>query len=365
MSLANQVLDFADDTEKTLFRSIVSSTPTHLKTASVSMPSDLEKLANDEFALVVLTKQGSTIRKYPINDAGTAWLSAQYFEKTAHRLPPGAQKIASANLKRACALYGLQMTEKLASADATTSGNRFNEALSLSKTAAPVEIEEIVEDGSKHFYALDGHYAMPNPEFVKKAAAYFVQHEKGFSDAEDRHEFALHVLARAAELDVTLEQEKTLAKYASEGYGDILETQIRLREDLLMHKPEMLASLQKIASQKNSTAPEDFAKALFTLDKKASLDRYYEKGYIADAFKSTFEKRFTKQASGYSWTSDATGISVSEDELVKAASDKYDEIAGHFGPSVASQLKKHTTSIFDSLPVDAKEVVAKIAKGSM
>jgi hypothetical protein len=365
MSLHNQVLDFSDDTEKQIFKDVASGVPGHLKTASVVQGPDLEKLASSEFALLILTKEGSTLRKFPINDSANTWMSCQYFEKTAGKLPPVAQKIAAANLKRACALYGIEATEKVAAANiGNIAGNKYNESLDFTKRAEPVKFESFVEDGSEHFYALPGRYAMPNPEFVKKAAQYFVDFEREFADAQDRHQFAENVLARAEELETPLEHKATLKKYAGEGYGDILDTQIRMREELLQHKPEMQAALKKLASHRADTEASVFAKALYAFDKKASLERYYGRA-LSDAFRSTFETRFTKEASGYTWDSESADLSVNEKELVKAAEEKYDKIKGYFGASVADQLKKHAVAIFDSLPSDAKEVIAKIAKGKI
>lgn len=365
MSLYNQILDVADDLDKSLLREILkeSPPPEMVKQANIATRDVQEKLTRDNFALTVLTKEGSELRKYPVNDAANTWLSCQYFEKTAHKLPPKAQDIAAGLLKRACALYNLKETPKLEKAAVQTL-KVYNEIYDFKKTAQAVTVEAIVQDDSKHFYALQNRYAMPSPEYVKKAEAYFIDYEKEFSDAADRHEFAANVMARAAELKVPLEHAKTLRKYAGEGYGDILDTQIRMRQDLLQAKPEMSAALEKVASYRKELVPVEFAKLLHAFDKKASLERHYN-SYLADAFKSTFEQRITKQASGYCWESDDGSLSLNEKELDSAFDKKYDKVKGYFGETLANQLKKHGYSIFDSLPKDAKETLAKIAKGDI
>lgn len=368
MSLCNQVLDLSDDLTKSLLTAIVKevSPPEMVKKAHVSTKESQSKLGRESFALVALTKEGKELRKYPINDAANTWFSCQYFEKTAHKLPIKAQEIAANMLKKACAIYNLEETSKLKKFASASTSNLYQELHDLMKTAHPVEIEVHAPDSSKHFYAMKNSYAMPNPEYVKKASAYFVDYEKNFADAADRHEFAKNVLERAKELSVPLEHKQTLEKYAGASYGDILDVQIRMRQELLQARPEMSAALEKVAEYKAKLGPEEFAKLLHSFDKKASLDKYYG-GYLADSFKSTFEQRLTKRAnaSGYSWESSDGEYSLDEDELTNTFKDKADKIKGYFGPTIADSLKKHGCCIFDSLPVDAKETIAKIAKGKI
>lgn len=364
MSLCNQVLDFADDTNKALLGEILKEQklPDMVKTAQIATREDQEKLAPAEFALVAFTKEGSELRKYPIHDAANTWLSCQYFEKTAHKLPHLAREKTAAYLKKACAIFDIKETEKLSKmAHWHKHTNVYHETADMTKTAQVIVVEAVTPDDSKHFYALDSRYAMPNPTFVKKAGQYFVDHEKEFSDPLDRHTFAHNVLERAKELKTELEQKEILSKYAASEYGDILPTQLRMRHDLLEGSMNQEA-LTKVAEYKKELEPLAFAKLLHSFDKKASLDKYYG-SYLADAYKSTFEVRFTKTASGYSYDSDE-GV-IYEKELTKTFEDKYDKVKGYFGPTVANELKKHGCAIFDSLPKDAKEVITKIAKGQI
>lgn len=369
MSLCNQILDVADDFNKSLLREIVQEAqlPAFVKKAQVATADVASKLGREDFALVILTKEGHELHKFPFFDEANTWLSCRYFEKTAHKLPIEARKVAGSQLKMACSLYGLELGQFLSSFEDPCDlfNNTFHEGTSLKKTASTsIAIEESAPDGSDYFYALKGNYAMPSPAFVKKAAAYFVNYEKEFADANDRHVFANSVLERAKELSVNLEQSKTLAKYAGADYGDSVGGQIRLRADLLQTKPEMSAALDKIAAKQKELPAQDFANLLYAFDKKASLDRYYG-SYLADAYKATFEEKHVKQASGYMFEDESEGLSCSEKDLSSAFDKKYDKIKGYFGPSVADQLKKHGCAIFESLPIDAKTTIAKIAKGQL
>lgn len=366
MSLSNQIIDFNDDINKVIFKQLIANIPEQIKTASVVDSEKKQSLNEEEFALVILTKEGSTLKKFPINDAANTWLSAQYFAKTAEKLPVKARVIAAGHLKTACAFHNVEIPEKLQKvAGASLASNRYTEAYDMTKVAhVTPEFEKVAADGSKDFYALRENYAMPSAEFVKKAAAFFIDFKFDF-DAADRNEYASNVLSRANTLGVDLgEQRNELRKFAGEGYGDNIGLQIRKRQSLLDTKPELSHALSKLASHRETTEASTFAKALHAFDKKAGFERYYG-SYLDDAYKSTFDKDFSKEASGYTWESGSGDISVSEKELVKAAEEKYETIKGYFGETLAKQFKKHGSQIFASLPDDAKEVIAKIAKGKV
>jgi len=370
MSLVHQIIDFVDDISKGILKEAAAQVPDHLKSGEILTAEQRERMEPEQFALVMRTKEAQVLKKFPVNDEVNTWLSCQYFSKTAAQLPYVAQKVAATNLRRACAIYNLEtpeVVEKMASNEVKS--NRYDEIKSWTEDrlhAKTAQVAEVKPDGSEHFYALGNRYAMPNPDYVKKAAAYFIDHTREFGDAEDRATFAYHVRERAKELQVALEKraEESLASYSGDAYGDMISTQLKIREDLLWAKPEMSAALAKLAAHRTDTDATTFAKALFMFDKKAGLTRYYD-GHLADAFKATFGNVFRKEASGYLWEDEGSGLSINEKELEKVADQKYDKIKGYFGSSVADSLKKHAVSIFESLPKDAKETIVKIAKGEL
>lgn len=369
MSLVHQIVDFVDDINHSILKEAGAEAPPHLKTAKILSPEERERLEPEQFALVMRTKEAQELKKFPINDEANTWLSCRYFEKTAEQLPYVAQKVAATQLKRACAVYNISVSEVIEkTASLEVASNRYDEVKSWATDRAhtqSVKFATAKPDGSPNFYALGERYAMPSPDYVKKAAAYFMDHMREFSDAEDRSVFATHVRERAKELQVNLEKkaEESLKTYTGDSYGDMLGPQIKLREDLLWAKPEMAQALSKLAAHRSDTDAQTFSKALFLFDKKAGLTRYYD-SHLADAFKATFHSLF-KTASGYLWEDEGSGLSISEKDLESVVDKKYDKIKGYFGESVANQLKKHAVSIFDSLPQDAKETIVKIAKGAL
>lgn len=370
MALVHQIIDFIDDVDRTLFKVAAASAPQELRTAKILSSEDRELLPDENFALVLHTKEAHQLKKFPITDQANTWLSCQYFEKTSEQLPFVAQKVAATNLKRACLVYGLPVSsgiDKLASSEIY--GNRYDEMKNMkedSHHSRTPQFQSLESDGSEHFFALGERYPMPNEDLVKRAASYFKDHYREFADAEDRATYASNVLARADELGVTLEKTAgtLLQTYSSESYGDSVDAQIRMRSDLLSHKPEMSHALAKLAQHRQTTEAPVFAKALYLFDKKAGLTKYYD-GYLSDAFKSTFGS-FNKTASaGYRWEDEQSGSSIDGELLSQAAEDKYEKIKTYFGSTLADSFKKHAVAIFDSLPLDAKTTIVKIAKGTL
>lgn len=363
MALINQVIDFADDAGKALLKDIAASTPDFVKTAVAMTPETRQSLDPAQFALVMRTKEAHELKKFPINDKANTWMSCAYFQKTAEQLPYVAQKVAATNLRRACTIYGIEVPELISktASDAVTT-NRYDEVLSRHEDQQKVSITKTASDGSEHFYALGERYPMPSPEFVKKAAAYFQHYHREFATAEDRHEFASNVLARAKELGVEFE-DTGLRKYASSAYGDSVKQHLRIRAEYAAKNPEYAEAYVKLASKIDDVDAETFAKTLNLLDKKAGMDRYYD-SKISDAFSATFGNSFEKQA-GYRWEDESSGLSIDGKELKKMAEQKHDRVKALFGPSLADEMKKHAVEIFESLPKDAKETIVRLAKGEL
>lgn len=363
MSLANQILDIYDDVAGAQLQEILKNSPPGVDSKNEDFLSrtDLEKTAGDGFALRIMTKEGHALKKYPITSKVDTWLSGAYFEKNAHKLPANAQKIAASMLKTAYAKHGIKASDKIEKlASPTILVNLYREEYDFCKTASADSQLESAPEGAA--FALPGRYPLYSPEFVKKAAAYFVDYFGQF-DSDDRHVFAQNVLKQASGLgvDLTEQETKTLKKVAGDSYGDILGTQIKLRKEYVSNKPEAVETLDKIASAKEKLGPEKFASALSQFDKVAGLKKHYGK-LLAEPYQAVYESRFEKEA-GYTWEDESAGVSVTGKELVKAASDKYDKIKSYFGETLANSLKKHASEIFDSLPKDAKVIIARIAKG--
>lgn len=360
MSLSNQILDFYDDSIDLYATETAKSSPEFVKTASIMSRDERNTSDKSLFALDILTKEGQRLQRFPISSKADTWLSAQYFQKTAHKLPTAAKIIAGGHIKAACEKFGLETPQELQGFEKTASN--FYVETSMAKTASAKLID--VEGDS---YALNGKYPLFTEEQIKIASAYFSEYVGMFSDAKERHTFAKNLQKRAHALNVELPKKEmsALSKFASESYGDVLGVQLKVRNEMVSGNPDLSSKLSKVASAKEKVQPEQFAELLYAFDKEAGIDKKYGK-HVTDAFGSTFGTMFEKRAaSGYSWSDKSADVEVSEGELVKAAEEKFDKIKGYFGDTLAGELKKHAVAIFDSLPQDAKIVIAKIAKGTL
>lgn len=361
LKIANQILDIYDDMSKETLEKLCAKNPT----CNVIDSEKRASLKDHEFALTVITKKASKLNKYPICDKDSTWVSSQMFEAHGHKLPEVAQSIAALNIKTACEKFGMKVssaTEKLAAKAPKDTANVYfekegalrkvihSETVNMSKLAA---VEEITANHTS------AQYAMPNAAAVKIACDYF---EKNHSKMPvlSRHKYAAAIQKRAHELGMGV-QKGTVVKYASDHYSPMVEAHMRSRASLLEHKPELRDTAMKLAAATKSYTPSEFAQIVYSFDKQAGLDRYYG-SHLQDPFQASFASEPDPYA-GFRYKSASSSV-LEGDDLQKLATAKYAKVKEYFGDSFADQFKKHPTAIFDSLPVDAKEILVGIANGT-
>lgn len=384
MSIAALVLDFYDDAKQELMTKIAM--PRSLAGTQMTMltPDQHDGLPDNEFGLVILTKRASVLRKFPVNDPGNAWLSAQYFQNTHEKLAFPARFVAAKFIKAACDAYGVPSSRRVetyaARADeADVEKNTFVEGSEsqwmlrklaqrelLTKEASAAEINAHIEMPNEH-YALvinngDGtiirKYAMPDERHVKMAAAYFDKYAMDLP-VEHRHRFATAVSARAEELGVDVSNSKLLEKWASTEWNPFVHAHIEQRKSLLPQNESARRVLDKLAASLAETTPEDAAQALQTLDQATGLAKYYDRG-LTDPFASTMAK-----AAASGWSDEITDgkdkYTITEDDLRKVAASK--KIAGYLGEAVARQFEQHPVEVYESLPDPEKVLIRQIIDG--
>jgi len=99
--ISSQVIDFYDD-QNLLLEILDDDAPESIKKAHIMSYEQQQEMPDDEFAVVIMTKTGQKIRKFPVNDKGHTWLSCESFKKTAHKLPHKAVEVAASNLYANC-----------------------------------------------------------------------------------------------------------------------------------------------------------------------------------------------------------------------------------------------------------------------
>lgn len=381
MNIAAAVLDFYDDSKHELMAKIaMPKLATGLQFNQLT-PEQHERLPDTEFGLVILTKRASVLRKFPVNDPGNAWLSAQYFDMNHEKLAFPARFVAAKFIKSACDAYGVPSSRMVSAyaaridADDDIGSNTFSEGSEqkwmlrklaqreiMDKTASAAEINAITDAPNEH-YALvmrneDGaiirKYAMPDSSHVKMAAAYFDKYAMDLPP-EHRHRFATAVQSRAEDLGVDLSTNKLLEKWASTTWNRHVHAHIEQRKSLLPRNDAARDALDKLAGMLEETTPEDAAQALQTLDQATGLTKYYDKG-LTDPYASTMDKA----ASG--WSEETDDQTITEADLRKAASSP--KLAGYLGADFARQLGGNPIEVYESLPDPEKTLIQQIISGA-
>lgn len=380
MTLAGQVIDFYDDSDRSVLNKIGAQNSEIEKYASHVVPNSDEHAAlpDEHFALIVLTKRANIVRKFPVNDEFQTWLSAHYFDENQDKLGNVEKVAAATNIRDACLAYEIEPPLSISKfacdtsiSNIVTEGSRpnwFDEMTrqgarsELTKTAG-AEINARMELPDSAYALILDHegetarmYAMPDENHVKIASAYFKKYAYDLSP-QNRHMFAANVLNRANELNVSLSSTEHLEKWASENYNTLVNYHIEQRRGLIPADDEKTAALNKLASLKHSTDPGTFANALHEFDKLAGLEKYYDTA-ITEPWEATMG--IEKQAS---WTADVDGGTLTEVDLQKVA--QSGKLKSHFGEAFQNQFAKHAVQIFESLPTPEKVVIAQIAKGQL
>lgn len=358
INLANQVLDIYDDVFKTGIAKLAAQYP------KCDMMS-LEKkagLKDHEFGLVVITKHASKLCKYPICDTDSTLLSNAYFDMNFHKLPAEAAEIAASQIKVACERFKVTPASSVAALAKTAGSNVYVEQDGAMKPVNVVlqpdltKIAQVDAIGENYTTA---QYAMPSDKHVKIAAEYFAQMAPKMP-LETRHKYAAAVQRRAHELGMPALKGE-IGKYASDHYSPMVDAHIRSRASLLEMKPELKATLEKIGGAKKQYTPSQFAQLLHAFDKQAGLSRYYG-SHLQDPYMATFAGE-PDQYAGFRFKS-AGVADITADDLQRVVTAKYAQIKDYFGHSIADELKKEPVAIFESLPRDAKEIIAGLVEGT-
>lgn len=377
MSIASAVLDFYDDSHHELMSKVAMPAAVRDAPFTPLSPEEHDELSEADFGLVVLTKTGSVHRKFPVNDPGNAWLSAQYFSQTHKKLAFPARYIAASHIKEACDAYSVP-TSKAVDAYAAQAedvpGNMFVEGSEarwmqeklaqhelMSKQATAAEFDARVNLPDENFALVyeneDGEtirkYAMPDVQRVEKAAAYFEKYAMQFQPGR-RHQFASSVKNRANELGVDLSNYNAIHKWAGDNWNRSVIAHIEQRRSLLPRNEDAQDVLSKLAASIGETSPSDMAQALSTFDKATGLTRYYDRD-LADPYASTMSKVAT------SWSAEVGDETLTESDLRKVAQSA--KLAGYLGDSFASKFKESPVEIFESLPDPEKSLIKQIAFG--
>lgn len=403
------IVDFYDDPQGSVLKSRLpgDQVPDFIKQAEFLTDETRGKLPDDVFALVMIDR-GERMRKYACTDKGNTALSVIYFMQNRDRLPEEAQKVAAANLAQACEWYDLQPPLELLKTaglfsflakrpgkalqgamfggDVASRGAagmaRHNAAMgkvgdltgseimplsSNVKTAGALvphvdvtgkQAPQMVKRASaqRHCMVKEGQARFPIDSYgqVQQAIDYFEKHAQAMHPA-DRREYCTNLTGRADELGINVPY--NIRKYGSAGYAPDGEVNVAVctrMQHWAEDAPErdMLKSLMEKAA---SVHPDVFCAALQQFDEATGMDYLWDEA-IYDPYYSTYG--FVKQAE---WKWEDGNDRLTEDQLNLSAKKDFDSIKRAFGCDLAQEYRKNPRQIFDSLPLDSKRIIARMA----
>lgn len=404
---AGVVFDFYDDNGETLRNKLGNNIPDFVKEAVMLGAEKRAGLPDNSFALVALNGE-EKLRKYACVDKGNTATSVIYFLNNKDKLPKIAQDKAAGNLLRACVHFELEPPRELRKlagkdkvlikgdgAEMIVSSRAGEKTADLSgstimpnsvnpdgiqprkrKVASVIEDPYVdltrsevtpfasVDDYPPEVYALtreDGNHSFPlvTYEQVKTASAFF-EEQGARLHPRTRRLFCVKLAARADKLGIDVTPE--IKKYGSRSYardGDF-EIAVEGRKQLWREGHDEASSLlDSLMEKKASLHPDAFAEALAELDIATGTDKYWGSG-IQDPWYSTFG--MTKEAEeGKLWRWQQGTEYLTEEQLKRLTSEGRTTLSDKFGEQLADGLAKNPVSVFDSLPLDQKRVIARMA----
>lgn len=205
------------------------------------------------------------------------------------------------------------------------------------------------------YFALPSLQRYPLDSFgeVEKAASYFDQYRGQFAPSH-RREFCLNLVKRASALGIPLSD--TIRKYGSAERAPAEEVAFAFdaRKGLVTDDVHSIA-LSKLAESWPAIPPEILVEVLSEFDKVAGLDYLYDE-QIPDPYWSVFGEKTAQD------TTHVLGNEiVSDAQLRLLAKSPSQGLCDLYGKDFVQEFKEDPVGIFNSLPMDQKKVLARMA----
>ncbi|MHA2334903.1 MAG: hypothetical protein ACXAEU_22940 [Candidatus Hodarchaeales archaeon] len=375
--------------------------PNFIKTASVMDEKVLQRLPDHAFAVVMLDK-GKCLRKYACVDKAHTAVNVLYLIKNAESLPEKARIKAATNLIAACNHFDLDVPpnlNKLAAtkkrliktdgADVITSvKGREKEAdligssvMPVSGKASSVKLSSVMSDpyvdveGCQNVRSTvqttydpavcaleDGRLPLEDFNQVKEAIDFFGEYSKELHPRM-RHSMCVKIASRANQLGIEVPYD--VDKYGALTYASpgLLKAGVETRKQIWASLEEDGTGpglLNKLLEKRASISPDEFAEALSELDVVTGIDRYWDSG-VQDPWYTTFGVQ--KLAADESdWRYRQGTEYLTKEQLENFVNNNNELLTKKFGEPMAEGLRDNTTAVFDSLPMDTKRVISRMAQ---
>jgi len=375
--------------------------PEFIKQAGIMEPGVLKNLPDHAFAVVILSDD-RPLRKYACVDKAHTAVNVMYYMRHRNELPREVQEKVATNLCRACDHFGLEVptelskqageVKRLIQSDGTeifvpsktkTEVEKNSEltGTNVMPNSRPSRVKRasILEDPYVHVSTFmrktasattfdpavcaleDGQLPLLGYDKVLEAVDYFEKFGMQMHPRQ-RHAFCVKVAARADQLGIRTP--KSMQKYGSRKYAPPGE--IKVAVELRQRQWRNLGDseghdiggemLNRLFEKRASINPEVFAESLAELDAQFGLSHYWDSG-IPDPWFTTFGH---KKEAAWSWNQG--GESVTEDELNRLAAEETNLLSKRFGSDLAKGFSDNPTTVFDSLPLDKKRIIARMAQ---
>jgi len=353
MRTAGAILDMYDDSGA-LLKELVpfEDIPDFVKESSTLQPEQLERLANEAFALAAVDGD-HVLRKYAMVDPAHIWLHTKYFLTQRDSMPKLAQAQVATRLLYGHDHYGMRMPEELVK---VAMQMRDEDAEKIAQplvniTGEPVPVRVTQEKVAAEHLIL-GEYPVRTYDEVKMASDFFGDNVLRLHPRQ-RREFAIKLAHRAEELGVVISP--VVEKYASFECAPDAEDFIAQRRQYLPEDQHQY--LDKFAAALGEEPAEKVAEALCMFDEHTQLDHLWDH-HIVDPFYATLGHIKTAE-DGVVWAEGNDRVTQSELEGL-ALNDK-GTLRDKFGDSFLMDFIKDPVAVFKSMPDPVKLVLARMA----
>jgi len=385
------IVDFYDDPTGIVLKEKLAQAkvPEFIRRSEFLNQEKRASLPDEAFALI-LVDRGHKLRKYACVDKGNTALNVIYFMENQDKLSPEATKVAAANLLGACQQFKLaaplalrklankktlpRMKGKSKAADLTgtevmpTQSDPAAGDADMQKSASANYVDVTgfkpapqVQHRSYSNYCLtkegQGRFPIDSYGQVLEANKWFQDHGDSLHPA-DRREYCTKLASRANEIGVKVTDR--IRKYAGAGFAPDGELQMAVSTRMQFFSsgdPER-GMLEGMMDKHASANPDVFCEALRQFDELTGLDQHWDH-HVMDPWYTTYGINKTAEEGEWVWQQ---GVDrVTGEQLAKGCQNNVGLITRKFGEELALELCKDPKKIFESLPLDSKRILSRIA----
>ena len=213
-----------------------------------------------------------------------------------------------------------------------------------------LEADPVVMQKQSSRTALNGMYSLDSFSDVQEAVQYFTDSWTEMKP-EARHEFSVKTASRAEELGI--EVPELMQRYGATTYSPDVDAHIANRRQVA---PLFTPVWNDLQEKRAMIDPEVFASLLKEADEHCGLN-YEWGGAVFDPYYATFGGQHETEKLAWAYETD-DGAKLTEDELKAIPSE---EIQKNFSSDFAEAFASDPVTIFDSMPADTKQVIARMA----